>query len=57
MIGLLSAILTPRMCPFNPLFLPLAATMRHCSHQVDKHVIEGGYHGTSYRISLRSIFI
>ncbi|EHP5545191.1 hypothetical protein KPO98_004085 [Salmonella enterica] len=61
MIGLLTAILTQRMRPLNPLFLPLAATqpvlMRHCSHQVDKHVIDGGYHGTGYRISLRRIFI
>ncbi|EFS3791786.1 hypothetical protein HXW60_001323, partial [Escherichia coli] len=50
-----------RMGPFNSLFLPLAAAqpvfMRHRSHQVDKHVIDGGYHGAGDWGSLRGVFI
>lgn len=47
LIGLLTPVFSLRMCPLNPLFLPLAATqpvlMRHCGHQIDMHIIDGGY--------------
>lgn len=50
MIGLLSPVFIQRMCPFNSLPLPLPAAqpvlMRHRGHQVDKHVIDGGYQMT-----------
>lgn len=49
LIGLFSPVFTQRMCAFNSLFLPLAAAqpvfMRHRGHQIDKHVINGSYHG------------
>lgn len=61
MISLPAAVFTQRVGPFNPLLLPLASTqpvlMRHRGHQVDKHVIDGGYHGAGDRICLRRIFI
>lgn len=51
MIGLFSPVFTQRMSPFNSLLLPLATAqpvlMRHRGHQVDKHVIDGGYHGAA----------
>ncbi|EEP8359265.1 hypothetical protein H9V85_004998 [Salmonella enterica subsp. enterica serovar Louisiana] len=61
MIGLFFPVFPQRMGPFNSLFLPLAAAqpvfMRHRSHQVDKHVIDGGYHGAGDWVSLREVFI
>lgn len=46
MIGLFFPVFPQRMGPFNSLFLPLATTqsvlMRHCGHQMDKHVIDNG---------------
>jgi hypothetical protein len=40
--GLFAPIFPQRVCAFNSLFLPLAAAqpvfMRHCGHQVDKHI-------------------
>lgn len=61
LIGLLPPVFTQRMRPFNPLLLSLApaqpALMRHCGHQVDKHVIDGSYHGTGDWVSLRRVFI
>ena len=52
LIGLLTPEFPQRMCAFNSLFLPLAATqpvlMRHRGHQVDKHIIDGGYHGSGF---------
>ncbi len=60
-VGLLTPVFTLRMGPFNSLFLALATAqpvlMRHRGHQVDKHVIDGGYHCAGYWISLRRIFI
>lgn len=57
LIGLLTTVFTQRMRPFNSLFLPLVAAqlvlMRHRSHQVDKYVIDGGYHCAGDRVSLR----
>lgn len=56
MIGLFSPVFTQCMRPFNSLLLPLAATqpvlMRHRGHQIDKHVIDGGYHGAGDWVSL-----
>lgn len=61
LIGLFPPIFTQRMRPLYPLFLALAAAqpilMQHRGHQVDKHVIDGGYHGTGNRVSLRRVFI
>lgn len=61
LIGLLSPVFTQRMSPFNSLLLPLATAqpvlMRHRGHQVDKHVIDGGYHGAGDWVSLRRVFI
>ena len=52
LIGLLSPVFTQRMSPFNSLLLPLATAqpvlMRHRGHQVDKHIIDGGYHGSGF---------
>ena len=31
--------------------------IRHSGHQVDKHVIDGGYHGAGDWVSLRRVFI
>lgn len=49
LIGLFTPVFPLCMCPFNSLLLVLAAAqpvfMRHRSHQVDKHIIDGGYHG------------
>lgn len=60
-IGLFSPVFTQCMSSFNSLLLTLAATqpvlMRHRGHQVDKHIIDGGYHGACYRVSLRRVFI
>lgn len=54
LIGLLTPVFSLRMGPLNPLFLPLAATqpvlMRHCGHQIDKHIIDGGYNGACDRV-------
>ena len=51
----------PAARPFNSLLLPMAAAqqvlMRHRGHQVDKHIIDGGYHGAGDWVSLRRIFI
>lgn len=59
LIGLLSPVFTQRMSPFNSLLLPLATAqpvlMRHRGHQVDKHVIDGGYHGAGDWVSLRRV--
>lgn len=53
--------ISPAYGPVQFLFLPLAAAqpvfMRHRSHQVDKHVIDGGYHGAGDWGSLRGVFI
>ncbi len=61
LIGLFSPIFSQCMRTFNSLFLPLAAVqpvlMRHCGHQVGKHTVDGGYHGTGDRVSLRRVFI
>ena len=61
LIGLFSPILTQGMCSLNSLLLTLAAAkpvlMRHRGHQVDKHVIDGGYHGAGDWVSLRRVFI
>ncbi|TCT88014.1 hypothetical protein EDC48_110125 [Gibbsiella quercinecans] len=61
LIGLFSPVFSQCMRTFNSLFLPLAAAqpvlMRHCGHQVDKHIVDGGYHGTGDRVSLRRVFI
>lgn len=61
LVGQLATVFTQRMRPLNSLFLPLMATqpvfMRHRSHHVDKHVIDGGYHSAGYRVSLRRVFI
>ena len=61
LIGLLSPVFTQRMSTFNSLLLPLATAqpvlMRHRGHQVDKHVIDGGYHGAGDWVSLRRVFI
>lgn len=50
LIGLFAPVFTQCMRPFNSLLLTLATAqpvlMRHRGHQVDKHVINGGYHGT-----------
>ncbi|BET80212.1 hypothetical protein GBFDFA_05035 [Edwardsiella anguillarum] len=47
LIGLFTPIFSQCMRPFNSLFLRLAVAqpvfMWHCGHQVDKHVIDGGY--------------
>ncbi len=47
LIGLFSPVFTLRMCAFNSLLLALTAAqpvfMRHRGHQIDKHVIDGGY--------------
>ncbi len=60
-IGLFAPIFPQRMCAFNALFLPPTAAqpvlMRHCGHQVDKHVVDGGYHGAGNWVSLRRVFI
>ena len=52
LIGLFSPVFTQCMRPLNSLFLPLAAAqpvlMRHRGHQVDKHTIDGGYHGSGF---------
>lgn len=57
LIGLFSPVFSQYMSPFDSLFLPLAAAqpalMRHCGHQVDKHIIDGGYHGAGDRLGLR----
>jgi len=49
------------MRPFNTLLLSLAAAqpvlMRHRGHQVDKYVIDVGYHGAGYWVSLRRLLI
>lgn len=54
-ISLLTSIFTQCMCTLDALFLPLAAAqpvlMRHRGHQVDKHVIDGSYHGAGDRIT------
>lgn len=52
LVCLFAPVFTQRMCPFNALFLALAAAqpvlMRHRGHQVDKHIIDGGYHGSGF---------
>lgn len=61
LIGLFSPVFSQRMGPLNPLFLPLAATlpvlMRHCGHQVDKHVIDGSYYCSGNRVCPRRILL
>ncbi|CAM6907295.1 hypothetical protein AZ037_002316 [Klebsiella michiganensis] len=61
LIGLLSPVFTQCMRPFNSLLLSLAAAqpvlMRHRGHQVDKYVIDVGYHGAGYWVSLRRLLI
>ena len=58
---LLSPVFTQCMRPFNSLLLSLAAAqpvlMRHRGHQVDKYVIDVGYHGAGYWVSLRRLLI
>lgn len=53
LIGLLPPVFTQRMSPFNSLLLAQAAAqlvlMRHRGHQVDKHIVDGSYHGASNR--------
>lgn len=60
-IGLFAPVFTQRIRPFNSLLLARvaiqSALMRHRGHQVDKHVIDGGYHGAGERVGLRRIFI
>lgn len=60
-VCLFAQVFTQGMCPFNSLFLPLAAAqsvlIRHLGHKVDKHVIDGGYHGAGNRVGLRRGFI
>ena len=45
----------------NSLLLALAAAqpvlMRHHGHQVDEHIIDGGYHGAGDWVSLRRVLI
>lgn len=61
MIGLFTLVFTQRMRPFNSLFLPLSSAqsvlMRHCGHQVDKHIVDGGYHRAGDGNSLRRVFV
>ena len=61
LIGLFSPVFTQCMRPLNSLLLALAAAqlvlMRHRGHPVDKHVIDGGYHGAGDWVSLRRVFI
>ncbi|QLW62637.1 hypothetical protein HV258_24830 (plasmid) [Citrobacter sp. RHBSTW-00667] len=61
LIGLLTPVFSQFMRPFNTLLLALAAVqpvlMRHRGHQIDKHVIDGGYHSAGDRVSLRRVFI
>lgn len=61
LIGLFTPVFPECMCPFNSLLLALAAAqpvlMRHRGHQVDEHIIDGGYHGAGDWVSLRGVFI
>ena len=61
LIGLFTPVFPQCMCPFNSLLLALAAAqpvlMRHRGHQVDKYVIDVGYHGAGYWVSLRRLLI
>lgn len=61
LIGLFSPVFTQCMRPLNSLLLALSAAqlvlMRHRGHQVDKHVIDGGYHSGGNWVSLRRVLI
>ncbi|VAL57568.1 Uncharacterised protein [Klebsiella pneumoniae] len=58
---LFATVFPQRMHTFNTLFLPLSVAqlvlIRYCGHQIDKYVIDGGYHGAGDRINLRRILI
>lgn len=61
LVCLLAPVFTQRMRQLYSLLLSLATAqsvlMRHCCHQVDKHIVDGGYHSAGDRISLRRVFI
>ncbi|EHK1727457.1 hypothetical protein KV860_004393 [Escherichia coli] len=61
LIDLLALVFTQRMRSLYSLFLALTATqpvfMRHRGHQVDKHIVDGGYHGAGDWVCLRRVFI